>query len=277
MNSVSILILTLNEETNLSECIDSCAWSDDIVVFDSFSQDRSREIALAKGARVIERTFDNYAAQRNAALTTVNYKNAWVLMLDADERVPQELAAEISASVAAADVDTVMFRVRRKDFFMGRWLKRSSGYPTWFGRLVRIGRVHVEREVNEEYIADGGIKHLHSHLHHYPFSKGIAYWFERHNRYSSMEAIAKVAMHVDPIMARTLFSADPVARRRTLKRLLYRVPARPLIVFLYLYVIRLGVLDGRAGFYFSRMRAIYEFLIDAKVLESKRRRRGLAV
>lgn len=277
MSSVSILILTLNEEANLAECIDSCAWSDDIVVFDSLSQDRSREIALAKGARVIERAFDNYAAQRNAALTTVNYNNPWVLMVDADERIPQDLAAEICAEVAAADAHTVMFRLRRKDFFLGRWLKRSSGYPTWFGRLVRVGRVHVVREVNEEYIADGGIKHLNSHLHHYPFNRGIAYWFERHNRYSSMEAITKLAAHAGPLSARTLFSGDPIARRRTLKRILYHLPLRPLIVFLYLYVFRLGVLDGRAGFYFSRMRAIYEFLIDAKVLESKRRRRGLAV
>jgi glycosyltransferase involved in cell wall biosynthesis len=277
MSSVSILILTLNEEANLAECIDSCAWSDDIVVFDSMSQDRSREIALAKGARVVERAFDNYAAQRNAALTTVNYKNPWVLMVDADERVPEDLAAEISRSVSTTDSDTVMFRIRRKDFFLGRWLRRSSGYPTWFGRLVRLGHVRVVREVNEEYIADGGVRHLHSHLHHYPFNRGIAYWFERHNRYSSMEAITKLSMHVDPLIAGTLFSGDPIARRRTLKRLLYRVPLRPLIVFLYLYIFRLGVLDGRAGFYFSRMRAIYEFLIDAKVLESKRRQRGLVV
>jgi glycosyltransferase involved in cell wall biosynthesis len=277
MNSVSILILTLNEETNLAECIDSCAWSDDIVVFDSLSQDRSREIALAKGARVVERAFDNYAAQRNAALTTVQYKHPWVLMVDADERVPEDLAAEISAEVAAADRSVAMFRIRRKDFFLGRWLKRSSGYPTWFGRLVRIGRARVEREINEEYIADGAIRYLNSHLHHFPFNKGIASWFERHNRYSSMEAIVKVAMHTEPLTSSTLFTGDPIARRRTLKRLLYRVPLRPLIVFLYLYVIRLGVLDGRPGFYFSRMRAVYEFLIDAKVLETKRRQRGLAV
>jgi hypothetical protein len=198
-------------------------------------------------------------------------------MVDADERVPQDLAAEISSQVAAAHPDTVMFRIRRKDFFLGRWLKRSSGYPTWFGRLVRIGRVRVEREVNEEYIPDGDCEYLISHLHHFPFNRGIAYWFERHNRYSSMEAIAKMALHAEPLASGGLFMGDPIARRRTLKRLLYRMPLRPLIVFLYLYVIRLGILDGRPGFYFSRMRAVYEFLIDAKVLETKRRRRGLAV
>jgi glycosyltransferase involved in cell wall biosynthesis len=277
MNSVSVLILTLNEEANLAECLDSCGWSDDVVVFDSLSQDRTREIALAKNARVFERPFDNYAAQRNAALTTVRYKYPWVLMVDADERVPADLAAEAAARVAAALPGTVMFRMRRKDFFLGRWLKRSSGYPTWFGRLVQIGRVHVERAVNEEYVADGGIEHLNSHLHHFPFNKGIACWFERHNRYSSMEAIAKVSMQSDPLAPRDVFSADPVARRRALKVLLYRIPARPLIVFFYLYVVRLGMLDGRAGFHFSRMRAMYESLIDVKVLETRRRQRGLAV
>jgi glycosyltransferase involved in cell wall biosynthesis len=277
MSSVSVVILTLNEETNLADCIDSCAWSDDIVVFDSLSADRTREIALEKGARVIERQFDNYAAQRNAALTTIKYKHAWVLMLDADERVPADLAADIQACVARAKSDTVLYRMRRKDFFLGRWLKRSSGYPTWFGRLIRLGKVHVERHVNEEYIADGEVEFLHSHLHHFPFNRGVGYWFERHNRYSSMEACAKIELQGEPISSRGLFSGDPIARRRTLKRLLYRVPLRPLIVFLYLYIIRLGILDGRAGYYFSRMRASYEFFIDMKVLETKRRRRGLAV
>ena len=277
MSSVSVVILTLNEEANLADCMDSCAWCDDIVVFDSLSVDRTRDIALAKGARVVERAFDNYAAQRNAALGTVKYKHDWVLMLDADERVPADLATESEAAVALAKSDTVMFRMRRKDFFLGQWLKRSSGYPTWFGRLMRLGRVHVERDVNEEYVADGRIEFLRSHLHHFPFNRGIAYWFERHNRYSSLEASAKMALQGEPLSSRGMFSSDPITRRRALKRLLYRVPLRPLIVFLYLYVIRLGMLDGRAGFYFSRMRAAYEFFIDMKVLETKRRRRGLAV
>jgi glycosyltransferase involved in cell wall biosynthesis len=277
MSAVSVLILTLNEEANLADCIDSCSWCDDIIVFDSLSQDRTREIALAKNARVIERPFDNYAAQRNAALTGVQYKYPWVLMVDADERVPEDLAAEAATRAAAADSETVMFRMRRKDFFLGRWLKRSSGYPTWFGRLVRIGRVRVERDVNEEYIADGRIEHLNSHLHHFPFNRGVAYWFDRHNRYSSMEALAKVSMQTAALTSHAFLSSDPVARRRALKGLLYRFPARPLIVFLYLYVVRLGMLDGRAGYHFSRMRAIYESLIDVKVLETRRRQRGLAV
>jgi glycosyltransferase involved in cell wall biosynthesis len=269
MSGVSILILTLNEEKNLADCIESCAWSDDIVVFDSMSVDRTAEIAVSHGARVLERRFDNYAAQRNAALA-VGYKHPWVLMVDADERVPPDLAAEIKRRVAAADADTVMFRMRRRDFFLGRWLRRSSGYPTWFGRLVRVGHVRIEREVNEEFVADGMVRRIDAHLHHYPFNKGIAYWFERHNRYSTMEALQKAKIRDQPLELRGLFGTDPIARRRGLKQIGYRLPLRPLAIFLYFYVLRLGLLDGRAGWYFSLMRASYEMTIDLKVIEARR-------
>ena len=275
--SISVLILTLNEEINLAECLDSCAWCDDVVVFDSFSTDRTAQIASVQGARFVQRRFDNYAAQRNAALTEIRFNHPWVLMVDADERVPPSLAEEMQRAVAIADAETVMFRMRRQDFFLGRWLRRSSGYPTWFGRLVRVGRVRVEREVNEEYIADGRIAHLQNHLMHYPFNKGVAYWFERHNRYSSMEALAKLQSRGSRLSGKALFSVDPIERRRAIKQLAYRLPMRPSIAFLYLYVLRLGFLDGRAGLAFSRMRASYELLIDLKVVELERRSKAAQV
>jgi glycosyltransferase involved in cell wall biosynthesis len=277
MPRISVLILTLNEEANLAECLDSCSWCDDIVVFDSLSSDRTREIALQKTVRFLQRPFDNYAAQRNAGLTSIQYKHPWVLMVDADERTPADLVAEMEQSVQNADFDTVLFRMRRKDFFLGRWLRRSSGYPTWFGRLVRVGRAHVEREINEEYVADGKIAYLQSHLHHYPFNKGIAYWYERHNRYSTMEALFKIQAYKMPVRLRSLLSADPIERRRALKALAYCLPMRPGLVLFYWYVLRLGFLDGRAGLAFSMMRATYEFLIDLKVLEAKRRKSGLPI
>lgn len=277
MSGVSILILTLNEEINLPACIDSCGWSDDIVVFDSMSKDRTLQVAQEKGARIFQRQFDNYAAQRNAALATVDYKHPWVLMVDADERVTPELAREIAKALDGATADVAMFRMRRKDYFLGKWLRRSSGYPTWFGRLVRVGRIRVEREVNEEYIADGTVQYLDAHLHHYPFNNGIAYWFERHNRYSTMEAAAKASVRNQPIAMAALMGGDPIDRRRVLKQVLYRMPLRPMIIFLYLYIVRLGILDGRAGFHFSRMRAAYEMLIDLKVIEARRRQHDLAM
>ena len=185
---VSVVILTLNEEKNLPGCLESVKWSNEVIVFDSFSSDQTTQIATSYGAQVIQRAFDNYAAQRNAALDEPFYKNPWVLMLDADERVPDELATELRLVTEGTESDFTLYRIRRKDMFLGKWLRRSSGYPTWFGRLIRIGRVRVEREINEEYHTDGKVGFLKEHLIHYPFNRGISYWFERHNRYSSMEA-----------------------------------------------------------------------------------------
>jgi len=274
MPAISVLILTLNEEDNLPGCLAACAWCDDVVVFDSGSEDATREIAAAAQARVIQRRFDNYAAQRSAALNEVVYRHPWVLMVDADERTPGDLVAEMDAAVSAAAPDVALFRMRRKDMFLGRWLRRSSGYPTWFGRLMRVGRVRIERAVNEEYVADGRVGYLREHLEHYPFNRGIAYWVERHNRYSTLEAQAKLEQAGAPLRFKALLGRDPVERRRALKRLAYSLPLRPSLVFLYWYVMRLGFLDGRAGFAFSRLRAAYELFIDLKVMERQRRSHG---
>jgi hypothetical protein len=174
---------------------------------------------------------------------------------------------EMLRATAAADTSVTLFRIRRIDHFLGRSIRRSSGYPTWFGRLMRIGRVSVVREINEEFRTDGSIEHLKEHLLHFPFNRGSAHWFERHNRYSDLEAGEALSARKIPLAARELFSFDPVIRRRCLKRLAFRIPARPLLVFLYLYVVRLGLLDGVAGWHFCRMRAMYETMIDIKVAE----------
>lgn len=271
---ISILILTLNEEVNLPACLASVAWSDDIVVFDSFSTDRTMEIARAAGARVEQRRFDNYAAQRNAALA-VPFRNPWVLMVDADELVSEELHAEIVERLKNNFEGVEMFRMRRKDLFLGKWLRRSSGYPTWFPRLFQVGRVWVEREINEEMHCKGTVENLNSHLIHYPFNKGIAYWWERHNRYSTMEAASLVQETRDKMRVDKLFSSDPVVRRKWLKQLAYRLPGRPILVFIFLYVVRFGFLDGKVGWRFCCMRSIYEYMIDLKVMELQRREKRL--
>jgi len=274
---ISVLILTLNEEMNLPCCLESVGWSDDVVVFDSFSNDRTVEIAEKAGARVLQRHFDNYANQRNAALQEVEYKYSWLLMLDADERATPEMAAEIKKIVSQGETSISLYRLRRKDMFMGKWLRRSSGYPTWFGRFFRAGEVRVEREINEEYYTDGEIGFLSSHLLHFPFNKGINYWIERHNRYSSMEAETLLAETRGALPWNLLFSRDPAERRKILKQIAYRLPGRPVLIFMYLYFFRLGLLDGFPGFSFCVLRMIYEYMIDVKIRELRRRQKGLPV
>jgi len=274
---VSVVILTLNEEINLPGCLESLSWCDDVVVFDSYSTDRTEQIAHDMGARLSQREFDNYSAQRNAALTEVEYKHPWVLMVDADERTTPELVEEIDKIVVSANEDMTLYRLRRKDYFMGRWLKRSTGYPTWFGRLMKLGRVRFEREINEDTFTDGQTGMLKEHLIHYPFNKGIRFWLERHNRYSSLEAAALVEEARQKLRFGDILSSKPPVRRRALKQLAYRSPFRPSLVFFYLYLVRLGILDGLPGLRYCRMRAIYEYMIDLKIKELRRRTKGLPI
>jgi glycosyltransferase involved in cell wall biosynthesis len=270
--NISVLILTLNEEKNLPRCLKSVNWSDDVVVLDSHSKDGTELIAKEFGARFIQRAFDDYAGQRNFGLEEVQYRNPWLMMVDADEVVPPVLFEEMISSVQSAPDSICLFRLRRKDYFMGRWIKRSSGYPTWFGRLMRVGRVWVERDINEEYHTDGEVAALQGHLHHYPFNKGYTEWLSKHNRYSTMEAKHRFSSIADQLNWLDLFSRDPQDRRVATKKIFYSMPVRPLIAFLGLYLIKGGIVEGRAGLTFSLLRAIYEFMIDLKINELKFRK-----
>lgn len=275
---VSVLILTYNEEINLPRCVASLSWCNDIVVLDSYSDDNSVNISEKLGAKVFQRKFDNYASQRNFGLTELQFRNPWVLMVDADEEVAPDLVAEIGSVLDdKSNADVSLFRMRRKDYFLGRWIRRSSGYPTWFGRLIRLGHVRVERTINEQYVTDGPVGYLQAHLLHYPFNKGFSSWFDRHNRYSTMEAEILSTASDNGFTLKHLFSADPVTRRGALKQYIYNMPGRPLIVFAGLYFFRGGFLDGLPGLVFCLLKFIYECMISCKVLELKLRRQGCSV
>ena len=261
---ISALGLTYNEEIIISECLEALHFVDEIIVFDSFSTDNTVAISEAKGANVIQRTFDNYANQRNEALKSVSKNTSWILMVDADEIVTSSLKGEILDIIKSTDAAD-LYRVRRKDMFQGKWLKYSSGYPTWFPRLFKNGEVKVEREINEEYFTNGKIGHLNEHLIHYPFNKGLNWWFQKHNIYSDMEVEEMISENTKSLNFRLLFSSDPVERRKFFKRLSFRIPFRPQLVFFILFFFKMGFLDGYAGYNFCRMRKIYETMIDIKL------------
>jgi glycosyltransferase involved in cell wall biosynthesis len=274
--SVSALVLTLNEEVNIGQCLESLAWCDDIVVLDSLSTDATQAIAARPGVRVITRPFDNWSAHQNWAVRSVEFHHPWVLYLDADERCLPELRDEVLQRATSDAVESA-FRVRRKDFLMGRWLRHAQLYPTWLVRLFRPSRIRYERLVNPVAIVDGEIGELQGHIIHYPFSHGVSHWIARHNRYSDMEAIEATKSNADASVSGALWSRDPNARRRALKELFFKLPARPLIKFLYYYGWRRGFLDGQAGFTYASLQAMYEYMIACKSVELERRRRGLPV
>jgi glycosyltransferase involved in cell wall biosynthesis len=271
---VSTLILTLNEETNLPNCLASLSWCEDIAVLDSYSSDRTEQVARDAGVRFFQRSFDDYATQRNFGLNQINYQNPWVLMVDADEVVPQALANEINKVVNSTEESITLYCMRRKDFFLGKWIKRSSGYPTWFGRLARVGDIVVKRPINEEYYTSGRKGFLKEHLFHYPFNNGFHRWIEKHNQYSKMEAEILANERYKELRWSGLFNPDPAIRRKTIKSIVYRLPGRPVLIFFALFILRGGLLDGQAGLTFCLLKAYYEFMIDCKVKEIEIRKKG---
>jgi glycosyltransferase involved in cell wall biosynthesis len=272
---ISVLILTKNEEQDLPGCLESIGWCNDIHILDSHSTDRTVEIAEAHGVHVATRTFDGYAAQRNAAMQ-LPFKHSWILVLDADERPTPELSAEIQTAVSAAAPNVSGFRMRRRDFLWGTWLKHAQMTP-FYVRLLRIGKAHYIRDINEIVEIDGDILQLHGCLDHLAFSKGLAHWVNKHNAYSTKEAelLASGAAIHGASVRQALFARNFHERRIAQKAIFYELPGRPLIKWFYMMFVRGAILDGHAGIMYATLQSFYEYLIEMKSREILRRRAGL--
>jgi glycosyltransferase involved in cell wall biosynthesis len=242
--NISVLLLTLNEEANLPACLNALRWSNDIVVVDSFSQDKSVEIAEKYGARTFQRKFDSFAGQRNYALESIPFKNDWVLHLDADEVVTAALQKELFASIETNEFDA--YRIPSKTMLFGQWLRYSGMYPTYQVRLGRLKNFRFKQvgHGQREDMDPGRIGTLREPYLHFSFSKGMTEWFEKHNRYSSDEAHETIrSLSGDSKLDWAgLISGDRVRRRRAMKELSFRMPCRPFLRFFYMYIVRRGFL-----------------------------------
>lgn len=277
---VSVIVPIRNEAANLPRCLDCLEWADEIFVVDSGSTDGSQQIAAERGARVVQFAFNGaWPKKKNWALENLPFRNEWVFILDADEVLPVEAEAEFRRAIAEAGT-TVGYWINRRFMFMGRWL-RHAYYPNWNLRLFRHSLGHYEKltevatesgdnEVHEHVIVQGPTGRLRCQLDHYAFPS-VEVFVEKHNRYSNWEARVAVAGPLAQSSA-NLQSAT-VAKRRKLKMLSQRLPFRPLLRFLYVYLWQCGFLDGREGYYFARLHGFYEFLSVAKTSELKKRRR----
>lgn len=268
MNNISIIVLTKNEEQDLPGCLRSVAWSDDIHVYDSMSTDATLQIAKNFGAKITQRPFDNWSSHQNWGLKNIEFKYDWVFYIDADERMTPELVEAVRAAVSDPG-DLVAFRLQRRDFFLGTWLKHVQTSP-FYMRLFKPNNMRYERLVNPISIADGPVGELSGYLDHFPFSKGMGHWINRHNSYSQFEAQQIVLNRNNGggfSFSGALFSKDFHVRRYNQKELFYRLPFRPLIKFILLYVGKRGFLDGKAGFTYAMLQAIYEYFIVLKTRE----------
>ncbi|BAZ31741.1 glycosyl transferase family protein [Cylindrospermum sp. NIES-4074] len=266
----SIYILTYNEELDIAACIESAMLSDDIIVVDSCSSDRTMEIASSYPIRVVQHAFESHGRQRTWMLKSILPKHEWVYILEADERMTPELFAECLAAIS--NPDYIGYYVAERVMFMNRWIRHSTQYPRYQLRLFRHGKVwfsdygHTEREV-----CDGATNFLKETYPHYTCSKGLSRWIEKHNRYSTDEAQETLfQLQQGKVVWQDLFfGKSEVERRRALKDLSLRLPARPLLRFMYMYFLLGGCLDGGAGLAWCTLQAFYEYLILLKVWEMK--------
>jgi glycosyltransferase involved in cell wall biosynthesis len=269
---VSVLVPTLDEELNLAECLSSVAWADEVFVIDSFSVDRTREIAQAHGAQVVQHAFESYSRQKNWALSTLPFRNDWVLIVDADERVTPDLRCEIETRLMDSHCDG--YYVNRRLIFLGHWIRHAGWYPSWNLRLFRhrLGR-YDDREVHEHVVLNGTAGYLRHDLLHQD-RRGLEAFVARHNRYSTLEAAARFKAERDaPDRARLPVSplSSPVQRKRFVRERIWpRVIGKPLALFVYMYVLRRGFLDGRAGLALCVFHAFQEFMVGLKLAELRR-------
>jgi len=271
---ISVLVLTGNEAADLPGCLASVSWSDDLHVFDSMSTDATVAVAEAAGATVLRHPFRGYAAQRNAALATCRFRHEWILVLDADERLPAEAVEPLLRCVCSAGPGVGAFRLRRRDHFEGRWLRHAQLSP-YYLRLLRRGRVSYHREVNEVAIVAGEVADSGVDFDHYPFSKGVGHWLKRHVRYAAMEAdrlLEERSAALPFSWRKALTAADVHERRYHQKGIFYRLPCRPLLKWTYLVVVRRAFLDGLPGLRYAWLQTVYESMIDFHVRERRIRR-----
>ncbi|PSB20620.1 glycosyltransferase family 2 protein [Phormidesmis priestleyi ULC007] len=264
----SIYILTHNEEIDIAACIESALLSDDVIVVDSFSDDRTIEIANRYPVRVVQHAFESHGKQRTWMLRSIPAKHEWVYILEADERMTPALFEECLTTILQPT--HVGYYAAERVMFMGHWIRYSTQYPRYQLRLFDKHKVwfsdygHTEREVVE-----GSTGFLTETYPHYTCSKGMSRWIDKHNHYSTNEAIETVhQLDKGKIQWREVwFGQSEVDRRRALKDLSLRMPFRPIVRFLYMYFLLGGFLDGRAGFSWCTLQAFYEYLILLKVWE----------
>ncbi len=250
MHPISVIIITHNEEENISPCLESVAWADDLVVVDAQSRDRTAELARKYTSSVYTVAWAGFSETKQFAVDKA--RNDWILWLDADERVTPELAVEIQAVICGEGKPVVAYEIARKAFFLGKWIKHSGWYPGYVKRLFRKQsarfssmRVHEQLEIN------GEVGRLKSHLIHYT-DRTLYHYFLKFNSYTTLAAM----------------DMDQTGKKASIIDLILRPP----FMFFKMFLLRRGFLDGMHGLVLSLLSASYVFAKYAKLweLHSKR-------
>lgn len=277
--AVSVIILTLNEEIHIERLLKNIAnWADEVFIVDSFSTDKTLEIAKQYGVKIIQHKFENQAQQFNWALDNLEIKNEWVLRLDADEYLTIELKDEIAQVLTNADLTRtnaekiIGYYIKRRVYFMGRWIKHGGYYPTWLLRLFKKGKSRSEQREMDEHLVllEGKAGKLKNDFID-DNKKNLTWWINKHNNYTLREVNAILNPKFQTL---SLVLGGQAGHRRWFKEnFYYRMPMffRACLYFCYRYFFRLGFLDGKEGLIFHFLQGFwYRFLVDAKLYEIKK-------
>ena len=276
---LSVIILTYNEEIHIERCIKSIyGWVNDIFIVDSYSTDKTLEIASRYTNNIYKHEFVNYANQFNWTLENLPIKTEWVMRLDADEYVTDELRDELLEKLEKFPDEIVGLYVKRRVYFMGRWIKHGAYYPIWLLRIWRKGKGYCEQRWMDEHIkiTEGKCAFLENDIVDYSL-KPLHWWINKHNSYATREAIDLLNykywfMKYDEIKPKLFGTQEK--RKRWLKMRYSRLPlfVRPFLYFLYRYFFKLGLLDGKEGLIWHFLQGFwYRFLVDAKIYEIERK------
>jgi glycosyltransferase involved in cell wall biosynthesis len=275
MSPISVIILTHNEEKHIGRCIASLQpFTNQIFIVDSFSTDQTVEVARAMGAVVVQNAWVNYATQFNYGIRHTPFKSTWQMRMDADEYVLPELAAEINNRLTTLPDDVSGIYVKRRVMFMNRWMRHGDYYPVWLLRLWRSGQGICEETWMDEHIklsTGRSIQFDRDIVDHN--LNNLTWWTQKHNLYAIREVIdiLNIRFNFDQsIRVEPRFFGTQEQRKRYLKLRYASLPlfTRPVVYFLYRYVLRLGLLDGRPGLMWHFLQGLwYRFLVDAKLYE----------
>ena len=270
--TVAGVVLCLNEVSNLSRCLASLSWCDELLVVDSGSNDGSQRQAIQLGARVSEHRQAGpflIAAQRNWALDNCDLRSDWVLFLDADEVVGDACRSAICCAISAPDTPDG-FELTPRYWFLGRWLKRTQGYPNWHPRLVRRGHLYFEGGVWESFPADKHVGRIQEPYEHFAFSNGIDDWIERHRRYADWDA-RTINEYLKTLDERSLKTSRSLLLRKVSSHLW---PLRPLARFIHKYIIQMGFTEGWQGLLFASLMGFYDLITVVKLIEIRFKQYG---
>jgi uncharacterized protein (DUF362 family) len=275
---LSVIILTYNEEQNIRNCLESVKdLSDQIFIVDSYSTDKTLEIAREYTNNIYQNPFIDQARQFNWALDNLPIKTEWIMRLDADERLTPELHNEIVRKIPDMPEVVTGLYMKRQVYFMGRWMKHGGYYPIWLLRIFRKGKAICEQKNMDEHIVvlEGKTENLANDIideNH----KGLSFWVDKHNKFASREMmeIMKSGKEEKGQTIKPNLLGHAVQRKRWLKKNLYlKLPLllRSFFYYIYRYFFKLGFLDGKEGLIFHFLQGFwYRFLVDAKIYEMKK-------